>query len=65
MQKEGLRITDLAARVKITKQSMSTLVYLLEEWGYLERRPDRQAGRAVRVYRKGQGSTQTGPRPQL
>jgi DNA-binding MarR family transcriptional regulator len=47
MQEEGSRITDLAARVKITKQSMSTLVYQLEEWGYLERRPDPTDKRAV------------------
>jgi DNA-binding MarR family transcriptional regulator len=47
MQEEGSRITDLAAKVKITKQSMSTLVYQLEEWGYLERRPDPTDKRAV------------------
>ena len=47
MQEEGSRITDLAARVKVTKQSMSSLVYQLEEWGYLERRPDPNDKRAV------------------
>jgi DNA-binding MarR family transcriptional regulator len=47
MQEEGSRITDLAAKVKITKQSMSTLVYQLEDWGYLERKPDPTDKRAV------------------
>lgn len=47
MQEEGSRITELAAKVKITKQSMSTLVYQLEEWGYLERKPDPTDKRAV------------------
>ncbi len=47
LDEEGSRITDLAARVKITKQSMSTLVYQLEDWGYLQRRPDPTDKRAV------------------
>ncbi len=47
LHEEGSRITDLAAKVKITKQSMSTLVYQLEVWGYLERKPDPTDKRAV------------------
>jgi DNA-binding MarR family transcriptional regulator len=37
---EGSRLTDLAERAQITKQSMGYLVDYLEERGYLERRPD-------------------------
>src|SRR4051812_21531812 len=36
----GSRLTDLAERAQITKQSMSYLVDYLEERGYLERHPD-------------------------
>jgi DNA-binding MarR family transcriptional regulator len=36
----GSRLTDLAERAQITKQSMGYLVDYLEERGYLERRPD-------------------------
>src|SRR5215469_11091113 len=36
---EGTRLTDLAERAQITKQSMGYLVDYLEERGYLERRP--------------------------
>lgn len=44
---EGSRITELATQAKMTKQSMSALVYQLEEWGFLERRPDERDKRAV------------------
>src|SRR5215467_4893037 len=37
---DGSRLTDLAERSHITKQSMGYLVDYLEEHGYLERRPD-------------------------
>jgi DNA-binding MarR family transcriptional regulator len=37
---DGTRLTDLAERAHITKQSMGYLVDYLEEHGYLERRPD-------------------------
>ena len=37
---DGSRLTDLAERAQITKQSMGYLVDYLEERGYLERRPD-------------------------
>src|SRR6476659_1179871 len=36
----GSRLTDLAERAQITKQSMGYLVDYLEQRGYLERRPD-------------------------
>jgi DNA-binding MarR family transcriptional regulator len=37
---EGTRLTDLAGRAQMTKQSMGYLVDYLEQRGYLERRPD-------------------------
>jgi DNA-binding MarR family transcriptional regulator len=37
---DGSRLTDLAERAQITKQSMGYLVDYLEQHGYLERRPD-------------------------
>ncbi|WP_256010427.1 MarR family winged helix-turn-helix transcriptional regulator [Desertivirga xinjiangensis] len=43
----GSRITELAAEGKITKQSMSAIVYELEEKGYLTRKPDVSDKRAV------------------
>ncbi|WP_247237816.1 MarR family winged helix-turn-helix transcriptional regulator [Telluribacter sp. SYSU D00476] len=47
IKEEGSRITELAAEAKITKQSMSAIVYELEEKGYLERKPDESDKRAV------------------
>lgn len=46
---EGSRLTDLAERAQITKQSMGYLVDYLEERGYLERRPDSRDGRATLI----------------
>src|SRR3954449_9872138 len=37
---DGSRLTELADRAQITKQSMGYLVDHLEERGYVERRPD-------------------------
>src|SRR5690242_18594724 len=42
----GLRATELAARARITKQSMGTLIDELERGGYVERAPDPADGRA-------------------
>jgi DNA-binding MarR family transcriptional regulator len=42
----GSRITDLAAKAKITKQSMSVLVAQLEKGGYVEKVPDANDKRA-------------------
>ena len=42
----GSRLTDLAERAQITKQSMGYLVDYLEQRGYLERRPDSRDRRA-------------------
>lgn len=43
---DGTRLTDLAERAQITKQSMSYLVDYLEQHGYLERRSDPSDRRA-------------------
>jgi DNA-binding MarR family transcriptional regulator len=43
----GTRLTDLAARAQITKQSMGYLVDYLERRGYVERRPDTGDRRAT------------------
>ena len=51
----GTRLTELAVRSGVTHQSMSELVSVLEQRGYLERRPDPGDGRAriVRLTDKG------------
>src|SRR5579862_4128396 len=46
---DGSRLTDLAERAQITKQSMGYLVDYLEHRGYLERRPDPSDRRASLV----------------
>jgi DNA-binding MarR family transcriptional regulator len=45
----GSRLTDLAERAQITKQSMGYLVDHLEHRGYLERRPDPSDRRAALI----------------
>ena len=40
IEADGSRLTDLAERAQITKQSMGYLVDYLEQRGYVERRPD-------------------------
>jgi DNA-binding MarR family transcriptional regulator len=50
LEQEGSRITTLAARAGMTKQSMSALVYQLEDYGYLKRKPDPEDARAVLFY---------------
>lgn len=47
LEETGSRITDLALQASMTKQSMSALVYQLEEHGYLRRKPDPDDARAV------------------
>jgi DNA-binding MarR family transcriptional regulator len=50
LEEGGSRITTLAARARMTKQSMSALVYQLEDYGYLKRKPDPEDARAILFY---------------
>lgn len=43
---EGTRLTELAARMEVTKQAVGPVVDELVSWGYLERVPDPSDGRA-------------------
>lgn len=54
---EGLRMTDLAARLRLTLQRAGQLVAELEEVGYLERVADPADGRARRVVFTRRGRT--------
>lgn len=55
LENEGSRVSDLARRAQVTKQSMAELVAHLERHGYVERVPDPGDRRAklVRPTRKG------------
>lgn len=50
LEEGGSRITTLAVRARMTKQSMSALVYQLEDYGYLKRKPDPEDARAILFY---------------
>ena len=52
---EGARVTELAERAQITKQSMSARVNELVDGGYLYRTPDPADGRASIVLRTERG----------
>jgi DNA-binding MarR family transcriptional regulator len=56
LDEDGTRVSDLARRAQITKQSMAELVGHLERHGYVERVPDPSDRRAklVRTTAKGQ-----------
>jgi DNA-binding MarR family transcriptional regulator len=54
---EGSRITELASRAGMTKQSMSALVYQLENIGYLKRKGDPRDARAVLFMLTAKGQT--------
>ena len=49
IEADGSRLTQLAERAQITKQSMGYLVDYLEDCGYLERRVDPTDRRAVLI----------------
>lgn len=55
---EGTRLTDLAERAQVTKQTAGFLVDQLERAGYVERVPDPADGRArlIRLSARGTGS---------
>jgi DNA-binding MarR family transcriptional regulator len=46
---DGTRLTELAARAQMTRQSMTELVVAMEHAGYVERVPDPEDGRAKLV----------------
>jgi len=56
MRPHGVRLTDIAERSRITKQSVGEIVTNLEELGYVERIPDPDDKRAklVRLTARGQ-----------
>src|SRR5256712_6470085 len=48
-EQDGLRLSELAARSRLSKQAMTTLVRTLEARRLIVRRPDPDDGRAARV----------------
>jgi DNA-binding MarR family transcriptional regulator len=48
-EEDGLRMGALAARARLSKQTMTTLIRLMEEAGLVTRDPDPHDGRAVLV----------------
>ena len=49
-EEDGLRMGELASRARLAKQTMTTMVRLLERDGLVERVPDPDDGRATRVH---------------
>jgi MarR family transcriptional regulator, organic hydroperoxide resistance regulator len=49
-EEDGLRMGELAARARLAKQTMTTLVRLMERNSLVRRARDPADGRAVRVY---------------
>jgi DNA-binding MarR family transcriptional regulator len=49
-EEDGLRMSEIALRARLSKQTMTTLVRLVEREGLVERRPDPEDGRATRVH---------------
>ncbi len=52
-EEDGLRMGEIAARSRLSKQTMTTLVRLTERVGLTARRPDERDARATRVYLSG------------
>lgn len=52
-EEDGLRMGELAARARLSKQTMTTMVRLLERDGLVERRPDPTDARAARIFLSG------------
>jgi DNA-binding MarR family transcriptional regulator len=50
LDEDGLRMGQLAARSRVTKQTMTTLVRLVERDGLVTRQPDPDDGRAARIH---------------
>jgi len=49
-EEDGLRLSDLAKRARLAKQTMTTMVALLERGKLVRRAPDPEDARATRVY---------------
>jgi DNA-binding MarR family transcriptional regulator len=49
-EEDGLRMGELAARARLAKQTMTTMVRLLERDGLVERRADPDDGRATQIF---------------
>jgi DNA-binding MarR family transcriptional regulator len=49
-EEDGLRMGELARRARLAKQTMTTMVRLLERDGLVTREPDPADGRATRVH---------------
>jgi DNA-binding MarR family transcriptional regulator len=49
-EQDGLRMGELASRARLSKQTMTTMVRLLERDGLVERRADPRDGRASLVF---------------
>jgi DNA-binding MarR family transcriptional regulator len=49
-EEDGLRMSEIASRARLSRQTMTTLVRLVEREGFVERRADPEDGRATRVY---------------
>jgi DNA-binding MarR family transcriptional regulator len=47
---DGLRLTEVAQRARLSKQTMTTMVRLLERDGLVARRPDPTDGRAALIF---------------
>jgi DNA-binding MarR family transcriptional regulator len=48
-EEDGLRMSELAARARLAKQTMTTMVRVVERAGLVRRRPDPDDARATRV----------------
>jgi DNA-binding MarR family transcriptional regulator len=48
-EEDGLRMGELAARARLTKQTMTTMVRLMEQADLVERKADPDDGRATRI----------------
>jgi DNA-binding MarR family transcriptional regulator len=48
-EEDGLRIGELARRARLSKQTMTTMVRLLERDGLVRREPNPEDGRAFRI----------------
>src|SRR5579885_1126676 len=62
VDRQGIRLSELARRAQLTKQLVNYLVTTLKERGYVERVPDPIDGRAriVRLTERGQQAAEVG-----